>query len=60
MFALSDVDLSLVFKELDVGVSDFELFAGFKDQTKELLLNDGLGQLTVVLGLPVPRVRIPN
>jgi hypothetical protein len=54
LFALSDVDFSLVFKELDVGVSDFELFARFEDQTQELLLNDGLGQLTVVLGLPVP------
>lgn len=60
LFAFSDVDFGLVFEELNVGVSDFELFVGFEDKAKELFFDDGFGQLTVVLGLPMPGIGVPD
>ena len=60
MFAFSDVDFSLILEELDIGVSDFELFAGLKKKAKEFFFNDGFGQWTVIFRFPMPRIGVPD
>jgi hypothetical protein len=60
LFAFSNVDFGLVFKELNIGVSDFKLFVRLKDEAQELFFDDGFGQLRVIFGFPVPGIGVPD